>query len=396
MSIHITRAKNLASSLRQVGQTSRGAFRKFSTDPFPPMGDKISRLKSTLNHEKTFEYSHKQLSFGLITAAVIGTTVSGYWIMKALDEDPAVIALKITDPIAEKQGVLWDCIGRDPDEYGGYIYHYKLKEKYDDDSYQVRKGDMTSDAHYRSLYRKRRKIDLKNSEIFPAIEPSGSGVVYALLYPIWQNLGYSYKNDKSGFYLSLPDKEALEARFEKLRETRPGLQPLKIASSEGVADDLSFIEAYLKFDVLLSSSKEFVHDHFFHVMRTIDLMLFEPSYPDERQRIREIVSKVLLSIKIAEEEIDKNKLTDLKGDLDKIITAVGAEVDDVWATSEIGNLKRINYHSFVHNFQEVLNRGRFQLFTLKKFGKKIERSTLADLWGQIRTLEKNHKVAQKT
>jgi len=56
----------------------------------------------------------------------------------------------------------------------------------------------------------------------------------------------------------------------------------------------------------------------------------------------------------------------------------------------------INYDSFIDDFLGILNQGGFRVFIPKKYGKHIERSTLADLWGQIRTLEENHKVAQKT
>lgn len=58
-------------------------------------------------------------------------------------------------------------------------------------------------------------------------------------------------------------------------------------STKGIADDMEFIEAYFAHDSLLSSGKEFFHDHVAHIIPTIHLMLnsgvdTNPTYEKER------------------------------------------------------------------------------------------------------------------
>ena len=62
------------------------------------------------------------------------------------------------------------------------------------------------------------------------------------------------------------------ARWGKLREASPELPPLNIASSKGIADDITFIEKYFTHEAILSDGGEFVHDHFAHVMSVLILM----------------------------------------------------------------------------------------------------------------------------
>jgi len=241
-------------------------------------------------------------------------------------------------------------------------------------------------------------LSKKIDEIFPAVEPILFHA-HASYFHDFEDLGYSYREDKSGIYINLPDKEVLEARFEKRRELHPSLKPLKIFSSEGVADDLSYAEAYLKYDVLLSSGKEFVHDHFSHIMPTISLMFTPSEYSnnyfnffDERDRIRKIISKIICTIKTAEEVMKKNELASikLKDELPKLKTALGAAVDILWNTSGFQSdyLRRITYDNFVARILDVLCFGRYGMYAEKKFSRQVY--PLDKLWDQVKTLEKKH------
>jgi hypothetical protein len=280
--------------------------------------------------------------------------------------------------LAQKEGEFWQCIGRKPDQDRGYIYHYVLKEEYrlKFGKYQLFFFEPPLDF--------KQKVLLKHEEIFPALEP----IPYTKSLPIRNsamkphNLGYSFSESS----LQLPDIEALESRLEKLWKKRPDLKPLQILSSEGVADDLSFIEAYLKYDVLLSTGKEFIHDHWFHVIPTIFMMLNCPQYFYERDRVREIISKVFYQILRAEEVIEKENLTELKSQLPKIKTAVGSVVDIIWAFFDEKSFKEFNYESFVRRFLEILESGLYQKFSNKSFGEKVGRASLTNTWNQITIL----------
>src|SRR5476651_1838468 len=135
--------------------------------------------------------------------------------------------------IAQKQGELWECTGRKPDQYGGNIYSYILKKEYD---LELRTNDSENDMLSHGL--KYDAVREKFSEIFPAIEPRSLKEARESIKTIQKfDLGYGI----TGNILQVPDQEALEARFEKTRTKCNArsfeIAPLKIASSEGVADD---------------------------------------------------------------------------------------------------------------------------------------------------------------
>lgn len=403
-------ASHFNSCLRSASQMSVHSFRQFNIGPVPHQ-DKIDKLKMSLVFQQNpfsaflqpqkngyrFERAeetagkmpfNRYFAFGIAGFAVASLMFNKLEIHAT--EKPDVSDQEELDAIAKKQGELWECIGRTPDEYGGYIYHYKFREKYrirEEDDIKTKKDRETALS---------KKID----EIFPAVEPLPVPFdPKADHFRDFKDLGYSYREDKSGVYTSLPDKEALEARFEKRRELHPSLKPLKVFSSEGVADDLSYAEAYLNYDVLLSSGKEFVHDHFAHIIPTISLM-FTPSvytnnyfhFFDERDRIRKIISKIICSIKTAEEVMEKNELAyiKLKDELPMLKTALGASVDILWNTSDTEKeyLRGLKYDNFVLRFLDILCYGRFGRYAENKFGRQVYR--LDKLWDQVKTLEKKH------
>lgn len=151
-------------------------------------------------------------------------------------------------------------------------------------------------------------------------------------------LGYSsFLNEQGKRILVLPDKDALIANWEILREEiNPNLPPLDIKSSEGVADDISFIEAFFTSDVLLSEGREFVHDHLNHVISTISMILTaSPATLSTVSDYKQIKSQLVKGVMGAYHKImivDRNiggaeRLKISKEQLEKFKVSLGALVD---------------------------------------------------------------------
>ena len=400
MSIHVKRAANyLMTSFRPLWQTSVNSFRQFTTSS-PQNLSKVDRLTTTISSrkpsstnlssllQKTYRFekaSAETNMFSRCFALGLAGSAASYWILNAAEvESPKVVPSKTPeqeelDAIAQKQGGVWECIGREPDENGGYIYHFKLKEPYDNASCQLKDGfdieEQNDDieARFQAYYK-------KSAEIFPAAEPNLQFLIddASLLR---QDLGYSLKYDKSGIYLSLPDKEALEARLEKLSKFDPRFSNIKILASDGVADDLEFIKAYLTYDLLLSSGKEFVHDHTAHLIRTIGLMT-NRHFHYERDRFREKISKLLDRIEL----VKNGDRDDLKSQLPKIITAIAANVDFAWASSTPRDLKEMRSALKKSRFLFVID-SAYSAYWENKYGESFDRKALKSAWKEIRKLE---------
>ncbi len=84
-----------------------------------------------------------------------------------------------------------------------------------------------------------------------------------------QALGYAVEIKDKDLYLTLPDATAFNFRWENWRQKRPQWPALHLISTEGVLDDQEFINAYLEKKLVLSSGKEFIHDHTVHIIGTI-------------------------------------------------------------------------------------------------------------------------------
>lgn len=305
--------------------------------------------------------------------------------------------------IEQKQGATWECLDRVADG-PGFIYQFRLKAEYDP------RGDVNN--------HKQAAFTSKLLEIFPAIEPELNQLF--LLDPqkmdqnrkdnaeiiamkLIQSLGYQYRSDNTGHYLYLPDKEALLARFEKLRETHPHLRALNIISSEGIASDMDFVKAYIAgYDALLSIGTEFVHDHIFHVIPTIKLMLMDPDYDDGKWIIVEMTKKayqrIMTTKKALEKEMpgfDPEQIKRIQAQLPKIETALGAVVDTFWAASTTAQMEGIysdKEHFDTHHctFVEILDQSHYNGFAQKKFDDVIDTKVLKDVWKQMEALEKQY------
>ncbi len=391
MSIFVNRAasclRHCLSRLAQISSSGR-----FSTSHTSLLRANVARKllyqtpsKNNFNLRNTENITSKKSSFSQLVArigAAIGTLMASCSFKTA-----QAASSEDLEAIARKQGVLWECIGRQPDESGGYIYQYKLRKEFDYVTLEKRGGyDQTPDKNGNDeLERVEEASFQKFLEMYPAIEFEAN-IAEVEVPKISQDLGYMKKVNRKGIYISLPDQEALEARYEKMRKMNPELKPLQIFSGEGIADDLTYIEAFLKYDVPLS---EFVHDHMFHVIPTMNLMLSCPEYSVEKERLRGIVSTFYHRILMAEKVIDEEHLDDLKAHLPKMKTVLGSAVDVFWNFRSIEDFKKIDSDCFDTTFFKYFNEGEGnRAFWKRNFGEELDPVALKDQWKQITSLKR--------
>ncbi len=159
----------------------------------------------------------------------------------------------------QRDGFLWKCIGRRRTSFEGYIYLFQIRPEFDDVS---KSGSINAAKNIRE----------KRDEIFPAVERSASYLIQKTSIGAFQLnglhfLGYkAWKTDNSVF-MELPDREALLSLYQKYKRKHPekNLPEFDIVSSEGIADDLSFVEIHFQKSVL-STGCEFIHDHLVHII----------------------------------------------------------------------------------------------------------------------------------
>ncbi|MEI8126027.1 MAG: hypothetical protein WCG42_09750 [Parachlamydiaceae bacterium] len=212
------------------------------------------------------------------------------------------------DPVKEakmkkKSGHCWDCIGIKPNENGGSLYIYRLRDEF--------KAKRLGSEEWKQ--KEKMFIEKNMSQLFPATEPS-EPLFQKNDHDLLDSLGYiSYRHDDirhdslvhfSTQWEVLPDEEALMRNWAKIREKRPELPELRIAVSEGIASHAEYIRAFLTHDVLLSVGVEFFHDQHFHVIPTLEAMLSE-TYTNNRKRLNEIIQ---LGVDCIEGEKKKGEL----------------------------------------------------------------------------------------
>jgi hypothetical protein len=162
-----------------------------------------------------------------------------------------------------RDGFLWKCIGREPSLFGGYIYQYEIREEY---------NDFTS---HPDLLERIQNVELKNKDLYPAIELSPKPMKAKIdSIKELRKLGYHIMEKEGTVIMKMPDREALLGAYQNLKEKYPqkNLPDFDIASSEGIADDLSFALEHFK-GGLLSVGCEFCHDQHFHIIPRIERAL---------------------------------------------------------------------------------------------------------------------------
>ena len=352
------------------------------------------------------------------------------------------------EEISKKSGELWECVKRKPDSYSpGYVYTFKLKEEYDGVTSRKGAGDRLEAA------KKKMKM------IFPAVEPLGRELSYLdpnvdkkkfikqFILDHWndinfsspnysrtedlqaqkiltaeanlvlekgvflQKLGYEIKYEVDGVYLNLPDRETLIARWGKLREASPELPPLNIASSKGIADDITFVEKYFTHDAILSDGEEFLHDQFAHVMAVL-IMIHSSwknndpkQYQEERARLAKLVGTFYRKIMIAKRQISegtlkipKEHLVPVKDHLEKVEAALSSLVDSIAAQTSYERLQLYHEGAESH-FKNIWfeDSTGWNNYMKNRFGaENINSEKLSALWDQINEIEKKFDQLRKS
>jgi hypothetical protein len=335
--------------------------------------------------------------------------------------------------VAKRSGVLWDCISRKPNKEGGYIYKFRLKDEYD---------NVTSKNPERLL----KAID-KISEIAPAVEAPAPGVrrylggiteEEYLIMTIEENLGgfekitpklieearpvfsaqakeecramkqiralgYDAEFKPTGVYFSCPDREALTARWEDLRSTHPELPKFDIISSEGIADDMAFVEALFSHDALLSDGKEFFHDQYAHLVPTLLTILqsknSEHEYQTEKIRFLSAVGKVLRRILIVEQSLSRAesdpRIASVMSKLNEIKALLGLYVDTTSSSKSIEGIRNRNIRGYI--IERILKNPDWNDYMVNRFGADYakQKDIINEALWDLQEIERQYDIDRK-
>lgn len=307
--------------------------------------------------------------------------------------------------LAAKTGEIWECIDYAPNAFQGKLYTFKIKFEY----------DPLQNKNHKQNYL------IKTQAMFPAIEPSAEFAAIILsrddmfvnsyineirdriffgqmrdclvknieclhqALPVLYSLGYDYKADKTGTYLVLPNRKALLARWYHLKANNFDLPDLNIVDSKGVANDLAFIEAYFIGDALLSSGKEFVHDHINHLVNILALIITSRDHGASYQRDKFLVVKLIANayrkIIFAKKKFDQDffsldrlQRADSRGRLTQMEAALGSFVDILSSRSvlrgEDGKLVRDEASMEHHLSILTAEHSQWKAYYIRRFGEK--------------------------
>lgn len=299
------------------------------------------------------------------------------------------IQLTEKEELEKRSGHLWQCVSRHPNQDKGYIYTFQLKPEYDDIT--VSEGSRSRanaadecQAQISPAVEISSKIALLYQpgltlpeflELFPRscvsdklseFEVAEATNMHSLMHWL-HDLGYVCRKNEKGVFFEMPDREALLCRWERLREQNPNLPSLDINSSEGIASDESFTEAFLTDDALLSSNKEFIHDSTAHVIPFLELVLQSKHYKGERGEIVRIIAKKYSKIMILQNAYKKHraKLTEnecllIEKQLKKMKTVVGIIIDLISSGSDYQDFECF----FSERFETALLEGKDKVATI--------------------------------
>ncbi len=294
------------------------------------------------------------------------------------------------EEIAARTGSIWTCVSRKPNQLGGYIYSFNMESS--------------------GSYLDRSAQDKKLREMYPASEIND---VYGSvsLSSMHKALGYSWNRDGNVTNLNLPDREALIANWKKSQEDCPELPSLDIVSSDGIADDIEFVEAYFSHDALLSSGKEFIHDSIFHVLPLLTQIGYlrsgsfnhpkDPSYKKERARLVKALAKIYRTLMIAKKQIEEGKSNISKDLLPKLFLLLGYQTDVVSALEDTSFLSeamlQLGGEYSVSQLWDNPSDDMERSFIKRRFGKQwlCEEEFFFSVWRKIKQIEADFDAERK-
>lgn len=248
--------------------------------------------------------------------------------------------------LQKKQGVMWEALRRVQTK-AGYIYTFRYRTE---------------------LHAVREE---KRLEITPAVEPTDyDDTLLINSISLFKEFGFAVKRDESDLYITLPDRDHLQASLERLY---PELNET-IISSEGIADDISFLQAFLNHFLLISEDGEFVHDIMFHVLPTLKFIKNEglESFKSTREISRNLIRKQLE--KVTESQILENDAT-FK---DKILTMMGAKADVLWAVENRSGA--MFTHKQLAGGSSLWRELGYQRFWQRTYREEIDQDSAHSMW----------------
>lgn len=327
-------------------------------------------------------------------------------------------------------GEMWDCIGRRPFQFKeesdpcGYLYQFRIKQEYDGFSPQ--------------FFSRKKEAKEKALNIHPAIEPTTDEAVYAFgrreeiamqLFFCRQNqqklsgseresdcdettssgensnqekaplcldfdlpshtesfheLGYcSCIDEENRLVIELPDLEALLEGWSCFQRKYPekNLPDLNIISSDGIADDLSFVRAYLEHDALLSNGREFMHDHYVHIRTRICRMLRgKKEYLEEKERLCMLLEIPYQAICRAREENAANIGNGIPHEeLKKMECMVGIVADIIFNHKDDEPVRYFCRGSFIQEIPGYLS-PTYDRYLRRRFGNEVDCRVIGEIW----------------
>ncbi len=191
-----------------------------------------------------------------------------------------------------------------------------------------------------------------------------------------QELGFSFVYDKGlGTYiLTLPDREALSARWAHLREKEPDLPELHIRDSKGVATDEEFLWTYATHDLLVSSGAEFVHDMSVHAT-TLIFLITRARSGIRGQRYKQAKHKMITAIapiyKAIENHASDTKTKELR------VAMLASVVDQLSAATSYQAMA-----GFMHALRMPKISGPYTSYFEKRFDRRHSAEELAKIYAE--------------
>jgi len=337
------------------------------------------------------------------------------------------------DGVSNKSGVMWKAIDQEPDTYGGNRIRFKLEKRFDDitpsrgrlkrrDSIaeQIVKSFPAVEPHFGLLLGLDPTIDKDEwipklvgekyekelQGIFSSaqdaedaqrawIESNKKQVIEDFTtLDLWyrkmlmvRQFGYECHRTEEGVYLIIPDREALEARWNKIRQEHPELPELGILPQSGIADDRSFIKAFFSHHRVLSEDKEFIHDQIFHIISLLNLIV-EPLFKQYILKKREKIAQFQQRIQHVMEQIENippAQAKEIKQHIELLEASLSAYMD-VFNTNNTFDFSDIGMSDLLEVWENPL----WVQYFKNRFGDTyIGGKKLKDLWGLLAEVEKN-------
>ena len=314
------------------------------------------------------------------------------------------------EDLSQKSSELMICTKRSADEWGGYIYTFvmkkTIKEKSPPHSLKIQgiEEKLIDQVYDHFSPNQLAAIETKEEEkIIKTVMKAElqTIVIYAELI---KKLGYETSYSKEELTLLFPDKLALIGRWNKIRKSDPKLPPIDILCYKSFVDDMAFIEAYFTHRSLLSSSNQFVYDHFSSVLPMIAQQIsFDQKTSSESRnknaKLIKILAKEYEKVETLENDILKgikkiDNVESVKVQIQRLKSSVhlfANSLKNFEVEKEIGKAFEEEFQNNIFNIlwqEDAWNK----YWKTKSSNQNVKIPTLVEIWNEIQAVI---KVLQK-